>query len=176
MRLTFTLIVSLIAAMSLLTACASPLFDVGRTETVLPLNRAWVNGQVVEYVTTDISDAGMAVAMGANYVPRLADALRAGPGVSIVERVYRFAGNEQINIFQSAPAPAGGQNADKNYSPLWRLVMVEWKDKTRVRLLQSEEALLEAQAKGEVALSVTGIVVNCPITRAASAVALPGVR
>ena len=50
----------LVVATSLLTACASPLFDVGKSETVLPLSRAWVGGRIVEYVTTDISDLAMA--------------------------------------------------------------------------------------------------------------------
>ena len=62
-----------------LTGCASTLFDVGRSETVLPLNRAWVDGRSVEYVTTDISDAAMAKAMGANHVPRLAEAISTQP-------------------------------------------------------------------------------------------------
>lgn len=162
--------------LSLLAGCANPFFDVGRTETVLPLSRAWVNGHVVEYVTTDISDSSMAQMMGANYVPRLADTLRAGPGMSVLERVYKFPGNEQISVFQSGPAPVGAGNKDRDYSPLWRVVMVHWRDPARVRELKSEEALLSAQEKGELALEVTGIVVNCPITRAGAGQALTGVR
>jgi hypothetical protein len=70
-----------------LTACASPGFDAGRSEAVLPLHKAWFDGRTVEYVTTDISDAGMARMLGVNYVPRLRDAIR-GPGQgSLVERV-----------------------------------------------------------------------------------------
>ena len=61
----------------LLSGCANPLFDVGKTETVLPLSKAWFESQIVEYITTDISDANMARMMGANYVPRLRDALEA---------------------------------------------------------------------------------------------------
>jgi hypothetical protein len=162
--------------LSLLAGCVSPFFDVGRTETVLPLSRAWVNGQVVEYVTTDISDVSMAQMMGANFAPRLADTLRAGPGTSVLERVYKFPNNEQISVFQSGPAPIGAGNKDGSYSPLWRVVMVNWRDATHVRELKSEEDLLAAQDKGEVTLDVTDIVVNCPITRAGAGQALRGVR
>ena len=162
--------------LSLLAGCASPFFDVGRTETVLPLSRAWVNGYVVEYVTTDISDLSMAQMMGANYVPRLADTLRSGPGVSVLERVYKFPSNEQISIFQSGPVPVGAGNKDRSYSPLWRVVMVQWRDPARTRELKSEEALLSAEEKGEVTLEITGIVVNCPITRAGAGQVLRGVR
>lgn len=122
----------------LLSASASPFFDVGRSETVLPLSRAWVDGQQVEYVTTDISDAAMAQMMGANHVPRLADALQAAPGPSLLERVYEFPRDEQISIFQSAPAPVGAGNRDRNYSPLWRVVLVHWRSRARMRVLRSE--------------------------------------
>jgi hypothetical protein len=160
----------------LLAGCASPLFDVGRTETVLPLSRAWVDGRIVEYVTTDISDLAMARMMGANHVPSLASAVRLPPGQSLVERVYKFPNEEQISIFASAPSPVGAENQDRSYSPLWRVVLVRWTDPTLKRELTSEEALLAAEEKKELTLEITDIVVNCPVTRIASGQALKGVR
>lgn len=161
----------------LLAGCASPLFDVNRSETVLPVHRAWVDGRVVEYVTTDISDLAMARMMGANHVPVLAAAIRSGaPGQSLVERVYKFPNEEQISIFQSAPDPVGAENRDRSYSPLWRVVMVRWTDPAKRRELKSEEQLLAAEDAKQVSLEVTDIVVNCPVTRSASGQALKGVR
>lgn len=165
-----------VLVVALLTACASPVFDVGRTETVLPLNRAWVNGRVVEYVTTDISDPTMAAMVGANYVPRLALAIRPSPSASLVERVYKFPNSEQISIFQSAPSPVGAANQDQSYSPLWRVVIVHWAPTAHVRELRSEEELLAAEEKKEVSLEVTGVVVNCPVTRSSGGQGLKGVR
>ncbi len=162
--------------LSLLAGCANPFFDVGRTETVLPLSQAWFNGRLVEYVTTDISDADMARMMGANHVPRLADALRTLPGNSLLERVYKFPNMEQISIFQSAPDPVGSENRDRSYSPLWRVVMVRWADTKFVHELNSEESLLAARDRRELSLEVTDIVVNCPVTRGISGQALKGVR
>ena len=162
--------------LGVLAGCASPFFDVGRSETVLPVSRAWVDGRVVEYVTTDISDAAMARMMGANHVPRLADAVRALPGQSLLERVYKFPNNEQISIFQSAPKPAGGENQDRSYSPLWRVVLVRWANPRFTRELKSEESLLAAEEKRELSLEVTDIVVNCPVTRDSTGQALRGVR
>ena len=161
---------------SLLAGCASPIFDVGRTETVLPLSRAWIDGRTVEYVTTDISDLGMAKMMGANYVPRLSEALRSSPGRSLLERVYKFSKNEQISVFQSAPRPVGAENQDRSYSPLWRVVMVNWKAPANARELKSEEEILAAEQKEELSLEITDIVVNCPVTRAHDGQALRGVR
>ena len=159
------------AALLWLAGCAS-----GPAEVRLPLHRAWVDGQQVEYVTTDISDAAMARQEGVNHVPRLALAL-GGPGrPSATERVYKFINGEQITVFQSAPRPAGGANADTSYSPLWRMVLVRWQGPAAVRELRSEEQVLAAQERGEVSLEVTDIVVNCPVTRSADGQALKGVH
>lgn len=169
---------ALAALLLLLSGCAATArFDVGRSETVLPLSRAWVDGRLVEYVTTDISDAGMARMMGANHVPRLAEAIRpAAPGAALVERVYKFAGDTQLSIFASAPQPAGPDNADRGYSPLWRVVQVRWRHPAAARELRSEEALLAAEDRQEVSLTLTDIVVNCPVTRDVNGLALKGVR
>lgn len=164
------------AALCLLTACAGPVPDGSRTEVVLPLNRAWVDGRKVEYITTDVSDAAMARMSGANFVPRLSDAIPRAGQPSVLERVYKFPRGEQISIFQSAPLPAGPANADRNYSPLWRIVLVQWRSPDRVRELTSEEELLAAEDKGEVTLNITQVVANCPVVRVADGQALQGVR
>ena len=169
--------ISIIAILiGFLSGCASTSFDAGRSETVLPVSRAWVDGRVVEYVTTDISDAAMAKAMGANHVPRLAEAAHAPPGHSLLARVYKFPNNEQKSIFQSAPNLVGSENSDFNYSPLWRLVLVRWNNPRFVREIKSEDSLLQAEDKQELSLEVTDIVVNCPITRDSTGKALRGVR
>lgn len=161
----------------LLSGCASPWFDVGRTETVLPLNRAWADGRVVEYVTTDISDQAMARDLGVNFAPRLAlAAAPSAPGTSVLERVYKFAKDEQISVFASVPRPVGAESRDRSYSPLWRLVIVKWANPTQVRELTSEEAILAAEERKELTLDVTPIVVNCPVTRSREGGALKGVR
>ena len=55
-------------------------------------------------------------------------------------------------------------------------MLVRWAGPTLKRELNSEEELLAAEEKKEVVLEVTGIVVNCPITRTAKGQALRGVR
>ena len=109
---------------SVLAACASSPFVAGGTETALPLSRAWFDGHQVEYITTDVSDAAMAQMLGVNHVPRLADALPGQGRRSVVERVYKFSGGEQISVFQSAPSTTGTSTTTSAYSPLWRVVMV----------------------------------------------------
>jgi len=163
-----------LAALVLLSGCAT--FDRGGRETVLPLQRAWIDGRLVEYVTTDASDAAMARERGANYAPRLAKAATALATASVLERVYMFAQKEQLGIFQSGPLPTGPDSTDAGYSPLWRVVWVHWTDPAARRELRSEEEVLAAEERGQLRLEVTPIVVNCPVTRGVDGVALPGVR
>jgi hypothetical protein len=141
-------------------------------EVTLPLKEAWFEGQIVHYVSTDISDAGMAKKQGINHVPALADTLK--PGMP-VERAYKFPNDEQATVLPSIPRPVGGANADATYSPLWVLVMVRWRPGVKPHTLTSEEAVLAAEEKGEVELTRTKIVANWPVVRARGA-ALQGVH
>jgi len=158
-----------LAALWLLAAATGHAAD---GEITLPLKEAWFEGQIVHYVSTDVSDPGIAKKQGINYVPALADTLK--PGMP-VERAYKFPNDEQASVLPSIPRPVGGANADPSYSPLWVLVMVRWKPGTTPRTLTSEEAVLAAEEKGEVELARTKIVANWPVVRARGAV-LRGAR
>lgn len=149
-------------------ACGHSLQGADGAPTVtLPLQQAWFEGRRVGYVSTDVSDAAMARKMGVNHVPQLAAAAApdgSPPGTrSATERVYMFPGGEQINVFPSAPQPAGAANANRAYSPLWLVVMVHWQPGHRVQTLRSEEAVLAAAERGELRLTRTTVVVNCPV-------------
>ena len=167
-------------ALALLAGCATN--DVVRRNGVieLPLQSGWFEGQRVFYVTTDASDAKMAADMGANFVPRLADALPppgAGPGArSAVERIYKFTNFEQVNVLPSAPVPTGGGNRDQSYSPLWVMFMVSWAPGFQPSELRSEEQVLAAAERGWVSIQPTRIVVNCPVVMSPQGGALRGVR
>ncbi len=148
-----------------------------RTVT-LPLQQAWFEGRLVGYVSTDVSDADMARNMGLNHVPQLAAAAApAGspPGTrSAIDRVYMFPGGEQLNVFPSAPQPAGATNANRSYSPLWLVVLAQWQPGHAVQTLRSEEAVLAAAERGALRLTRTTVVANCPVVIDAEGRALPG--
>ena len=146
----------------------------------LPAVLGWFNGQPLRYVTTDVSDAGMARAMGVNFVPRLAEALAevgAPRGArSAVDKVYMFPPGSQGNVFPSAPVPTGPGNADRAYSPLWVVVQVAWREGRSPRPLHSEEQVLAAADAGLIALTPTRIVVNCPVVLTGQGGTLPPAR
>lgn len=162
----------------LLGGCAG-LAPTGNTGLTLPLLRGWFDGEEVFYVTTDVSHADVARAKGANFSPRLADALPAGPAQpgrrSSVDKVYAVTNFDQASIFASAPFPVGPASRDVAYSPLWQMVKVTWGDGRAQRILKSEEDVLEAAEKGQVRLEPTDVVLNCPIVHRGPKGGLPGV-
>jgi hypothetical protein len=131
----------------------------------------------VYYVTTEITDPTMARNAGVTYAPRLEDAVPGYPKLpelrSVLERVYKFPGNEQDAVFASAPTPPGPESSDPAYSPLWLAYMVRWNDHSRPRALTSEQAIQAAADANEVSVEQTSIVINCPIIWTASGGALP---
>jgi hypothetical protein len=131
----------------------------------LPLLAGWYQGQLVHYVTTDISDQGMAKGAAINYVPRLKSALRAPtPGQpSAVDRVYKFANSDQGSVFPSAPQPTGYTSASTDYTPLWVVYMVTWLPGSKPRVLHSEEEVMAAEEGKLISIAPTNIVINCPI-------------
>lgn len=143
----------------------------------LPLVSGWYEGREVLYVTTDVSDAGAAKEMGANYVPRLANALtpaeRAPGQTGAVERIYRVVNFKQGSILPSIPEPVGAANRNRNYSPIWQVYQVTWAASSKPYLLRSEEDLLAAEEKGLLSIGKSNIVVNCPVVFFAGAGLLP---
>ena len=158
----------------LLGACASPPHATGPSIS-LPMRVGWFGEREVLYVTTDASDQAVALAEGANYAPRLEAAVSPAAQGGVLERVYAFSDHTQRPVFQSAPGPVGAQSTDKSYSPLWRVVSVAWRGRKQPQELQSEEAILAAEDRGELTLSVTRVVLNCPVVSVAGAGTLPGV-
>jgi hypothetical protein len=158
-----------LAAVAASLPAAAPAQEAPRQVIELPLVAGWYDGRPVQYVTTDVSDAGAAAELGANYVPRLADALTPGAlgKAGAVERIYRIANFRQGSVLPSIPEPAGAANRNRNYSPLWRVYVVQWSAAAAPHLLRSEEEILDAEEKGLLTIARSDIVVNCPVIFAA---------
>ncbi|MCU6432508.1 hypothetical protein LPB67_01785 [Undibacterium sp. Jales W-56] len=154
------------------------LSDTSVATVELPLHAGWYEGQLVHYISTDMSDQAMAQKAGTNYVSRLAHVLRAPvPGQpSAVDRVYKFSNFKQGSVFPSAPHRLGYQNASEAYTPLWVVYMVTWQGGAAARTLRSEEEVLAAVEQQEVKLTPTSIVVNCPIIYSAKDGILGGAK
>ena len=62
----------------------------------------------------------------------------------------------QHNVVDTVPGQA-------NYSPLWQVNMVTWKAGVTPRLLSSAAQVKQAEQAGDVTISQTKTVVNCPV-------------
>lgn len=167
-----------------LIGCAAPPHIDTTAHVHLPLLIGWFDGEMVQYITTDVSDPAVARAKDGNYAPRLAAALPSDPGAAqrrpgegaATDKVYGVTNHAQGSVFASAPSPMGHGNTDGAYSPLWQLIEVTWRPDQTARTLKSEEEVLEAAAQGAVTLAPTRVVLNCPIVGRSGRGSLPGVR
>ena len=60
---------------------------------------------------------------------------------------------------------ADSQPGDPGYSPLWRINNVEWKQGVSPREIKSEADILSAQKNGELTVTPSNNVVNCPFVQ-----------
>lgn len=135
------------------------------TEVRLPPVQGFYEGEKVFFVHSEASDEAVAQMltdmMGGSpvlVVPALADAPR-----NATDEVYVFQNGIkgtgpfgfQPDVFPSAPG-------DDTYSPLRRVVLVNWAEDAQPRELNSAEDLFRAETDGELAFKETQIIVNMP--------------
>jgi hypothetical protein len=155
--LALAFVVSFVAASRTLNAQTSD--RVQTPSVILPLVQCWYKGKVAYYIQTEASDQALARQQNVNYVPSLAKAISAGA----VDDIYHVTNFQQGNVIPSAPIPAGPDNTDPSYSPIWQLSLVTWNSGTTPHVLKSEEEVLSARDQGLVTIEKTNIVINCPV-------------
>lgn len=81
--------------------------------------------------------------------------LRAGNKVA---PIWAFTNGDegQRNVIDTVPGR-------KDYTPLWAVRLVTWKEGADVRVLRSATAVRAAQKAGDVTVRAMPIVVNCPV-------------
>lgn len=78
-------------------------------------------------------------------------------------------GNKVAPIWAFTNGDAGQRNiidtvpGRRDYTPLWAVRMVTWKNGAEARVLRSAAAVRAAQKAGDVTIQAMPIVVNCPV-------------
>jgi hypothetical protein len=134
---------------------------------VIPLVKGLFEGKDVFYITTEASDSNIANGLTTftNFPVTFAPALGKAPTTSLAN-IYAFKNGVkgggvlgfQPNVVDSIP----GQT---NYSPLWKINLVEWNDPSIATVLGSEKEITDAFNAGKITIKPTTIVVNCPIVQ-----------
>ncbi len=79
------------------------------------------------------------------------------------------AGNKTAPIWAFTNGDEGQRNVidtvpgRKDYTPLWAVRLVTWKDAANARVLRSAAAIRSAAKSGQVTIAAMPIVVNCPV-------------
>jgi hypothetical protein len=149
----------------------------------LPLQKGFFNNGTALYITPEVgvpSSSGFAslahtVAQGfnANFVPTAFATL---PVTGAVDDIFVFTNFQQGNVLASAPDPAGPDNTDPNYSPLWQVSLVSWNAGRRPRALTSQADILNAARTGDVTITKTDITVECSVIFTPEGGLLPGAK
>ena len=154
--------ISFIFLVLVLASCA-PKQEMGST-AVLPVGRAYAEGQEIYFVHTEASDAGVAEKL-TNMMKSpviLVPSLASVPPEALAN-VYVFTNGLkgtgpfgfQADVFDNPPATPG-------YTPLRRLNVVAWADPASARELKSAAEVLAAQTAGEITIEQPGVVINMP--------------
>lgn len=130
-----------------------------------PLVKAYHDGGDLYFIHTEASDSSVAnmltKMMGPQVVhlPKLAET----PDFLLAD-IYVFKnGIEGHGPFGFQPDIFGSVPGDPGYSPLRSIHLVRWKEETAPRELKTVDALMKAQANGELTIEEPGIVVNMPV-------------
>ena len=133
----------------------------------IPLKEGFVNGNLVFYINTDVSDQKLASQLTSatgfkvNYAPLLAQA----PNDAVAQFYVFKNGIKGNGTFGFQQTIGNAQPGDANYSPLWKINIVEWKNGITPIQLKSEKEVMDAKAKGNLTVTSTNIVANCPFVK-----------
>ena len=134
---------------------------------VIPLVRGLYDGNDVFYISTEASDSDVATLLTkfTGFPVTFAPSLVKTPENSLAN-IFVFKNGIagagvlgfQPNIVDSIPGKA-------EYSALWKVNFVEWKDPTKATVIGSDGDIAIAQTKGLITVTSSNIVVNCPIVQ-----------
>lgn len=133
----------------------------------IPLTRGYVDGHEVFYISTEASHKDLAdhLTKFTGFRVAFAPSLTKAPADSLAN-IYAFSnGIEGPGPLGFQPNVADSQPGDARYSPLWRINVVEWQNGVTPRELKSEKEILDASRAGEVKITPTDMVVNCPFVQ-----------
>jgi hypothetical protein len=154
-------------------------------EVILPLQVGFFNGATALYITPEVGvdpaappaiiAAAKQVATGfnSNFISQNFAVL---PGSPAVDDIFVFTNFTQGNVLASAPHPAGPNNTDTNYSPLWQVSLVTWNPGRQGRVLTSQNDITNAATAGDVTVAKTPIIVECSVMFTPGGGLLPGAR
>ena len=128
-------------------------------------HRGWgPDGRTIYYIVTDATPSKPAETMGVVSSPTSANLIAHSGAVDLFQFKNGIKGSGPLG-FQAGIA--GAALGDKNYSPMWRIYLVEWNDAKSAKILETKSDIDSFRADDLVSVSIarptnSDHIVNCP--------------
>ena len=128
-------------------------------------HRGWgPDGRTIYYIVTDATPSGPAETMGVVSSPTSANLIAHSGAVDLFQFKNGIKGTGPLG-FQ--PGIAGAALGDTNYSPMWRIYLVEWNDEKSAKILETKSDIDSFRADDLISVSIarptnSDHIVNCP--------------
>ena len=128
-------------------------------------HRGWgPDGRTIYYIVTDATPSGPAESMGVASSPSSANLIAHSGAVDLFQFKNGIVGSGPLG-FQ--PGIAGASLGDVNYSPMWRIYLVEWNDAKSAKILETRSDIDAFHADDMLSVSIarpinSDHIVNCP--------------
>jgi hypothetical protein len=128
-------------------------------------HRGWgPDGRTIYYIVTDAIPLDAASMMGVVNAPKLAKTLTSPAAVDLYQFANGLKGSGPLG-FQAGVASAA--LGDDNYSPLWRISIVTWKEPLKATLLETASDINSKKSSGDITIELarpmnSDHIVNCP--------------
>ncbi len=115
-------------------------------------HRGWgPDGRTIYYIVTDATPSGPAETMGVVSSPTSANLIAHSGAVDLFQFKNGIKGSGPLG-FQ--PVIAGAALGDTNYSPMWRIYLVEWNDAKSAKILETKSDIDSLRADDLISVSI----------------------
>jgi len=128
-------------------------------------HRGWgSDGRTIYYIVTDATPSGPTESMGVVSSPKSANLIAHSGAVDLFQFKNGIIGSGPLG-FQAGIA--GASLDDENYSPMWRIYLVEWNDPKHAKILETKSDIDSFRADGLLSVTIarptnSDHIVNCP--------------
>ena len=128
-------------------------------------HRGWgPDGRTIYYIVTDATPSGPAETMGVVSSPTSANLIAHSGAVDLFQFKNGIKGSGPLG-FQAGIA--GAALGDKNYSPMWRIYLVEWNNAESAKILETKSDIDSFRTDDLISVSIarptsSDHIVNCP--------------
>jgi len=128
-------------------------------------HRGWgPDGRTIYYIVTDATPSGPADTMGVASSPNSANLIAHSGAVDLFQFKNGIVGSGPLG-FQAGIA--GASLGDANYSPMWRIYLVEWNDAKSAKILETRSDIDSFSEDDKLTVSIArptnnDHIVNCP--------------